>query len=51
MVPLTPLVDNLPLSGDDLPEAAFAAILAYGRWPAETVRVGRRETDAVDFGR
>jgi chemotaxis protein methyltransferase CheR len=28
MVPLTPLVDPLPLSGDDLPEAAFTAILA-----------------------
>lgn len=31
MVPLTPLTATLPVSGDDLPEAAFAAILALLR--------------------
>jgi uncharacterized membrane protein YhaH (DUF805 family) len=45
--PWLSLLNLVPVVGS----IAFAAILAYGRWPAESAGVGRRETDAVDFGR
>lgn len=45
--PWLSLLNLVPVVGS----IAFAAILAYGRWPAESARFSRRETDAVDFGR